>query len=1230
MLFLEIFKQLKGKEINTPRKNILFKLIIPAFLGLLPFLCQAQSEKPDIHFHQLPVQELSSPNVNGIYQDQTGFMWFSTNDGLNKYDGKGISIHHPFLGDSVERRAYIMRDLHEDENGIFWISTWHGFSRFDPATGDFKVYYDTEEASEKHWPRMTLSVFEDSKNRIWIGTHLHGLHQFDSKADRFVKQYPYLPRDKNEAYSLSHKKVIKIWEGEDGMIWTLTGDFQLNRLDPKTEKIEKFNYPPFLEDHSEKNTIRLSKADQFGNIWIGDKEHLYFWKPLKGTYETFTYPENFTKTSNPEISHIHKDRTGIIWIATSGDGLKRWDTERGTFYSYNYIPNDSRSLPSDVFNNIYEDRNGLIWLSTQTKGILYFDPKPSWFKQYKYNSRATSGISGNRIYAITGSRKNKIWIAEQSFKGLNLFDPLNETFTQYPPINSIKGNDISAIYESPNEPDVLWVGYHNAGLDRWEIKTGKQENFRYDMNDSTSLSSNEVLSIYEDRKGVLWFTSQWGLTSLDQSTMTFTKYLTDKNDSTSISHNSITSVFEDRDGRFWVGTIFGLNELDRSTGKFRRYFHDPSKPNTISNSKVQSILEDSRGMLWIGCQNGLNLMDRKKGTFTRFSNLINLPSDQHWKQRDAIRLIIEDNYGRLWIGNARGLSVLSEINEAGFNSRHIDMLGGDFIGGINRQCKYKSENGDLNFGNSNGLFIIFPDKLKKDTIDSNVLFTGFKIANEPVRVTSDGSGPLTRSINATAQFELSYKDDIITFEFSMLDYEKPQLHQYAYRLEGFKEGWINIGNHREVTFINLDAGEYTLHVKAADENGTWNTQQAKISFTIVPAWWQTQLFKWEGFLLLFALLLALFYWRNRSIKKQNVRLQEKVKDRTKDLSNALEYLKTAQAELVQSEKMALLGSLIASVAHEVNNPLGAIGASNSNLVQSIIFLRKHFPKIFQILPPKRQALYQKLIDRIPIQNLHLVGKERRAMKKQLTEQFENAELPNPDLIADTLLEIGVTVDIKPFYSLFKEEEQELILDTLYHSSQVQNNSQNIKNAADRAGKIVYALRSYSHNYESDTRLTVSVAETIDNVLILFNNTIKKGIEVNKSYKEISLILANPDELQQVWTNIIQNAFQAMEFKGHLDINIDQESSTQVGSLSFKQPQQFVVVSITDDGPGIPETIRATLFEALVTTKAPGEGSGLGLHICQRIIRDHKGEITFQSQAGKTIFKVWLPVENQIN
>jgi signal transduction histidine kinase/ligand-binding sensor domain-containing protein len=1153
-------------------------------------------------------------------------MWFSTEDGLHKFDGRSITGYHPYWKDSTNNEVYSIRDFHEDSNGIFWIGSWNSFSRFDPFTGTFKMFRETGKDYPSEGPSIVLDVFEDHQKQLWLGTLGNGLHHFDPEKEEFT-QYPFVPESKEENFSLSNKHVLGIWEDGSGMIWIYTLDGVLNQLNPKSGEIKKTTYPPFLKSPSSENKVQLVKMDQFGKVWMGDQDHFYYWDPMSGIFETLMLPPLISSLYKVVISDVHRDRNGVIWISTAQNGLWRWDPKNNQVFSYQHDPSNDRSIDSDYLNCIYEDRSGIIWLGTKTKGVLYFDPSPGWFKHYEYNSQHLEGMVGNDIIGFTKAADDKIWILASERNGINRYDPRSGLFEYFELPSEKKKYIIRTLYESPKEPDVLWIGYLEQGLERWDLKTGEHINYRHNPQDTNSLSHDTVLKIYEDSDGLFWLGTMWGLNRLDRQTMQFTTFLPDYEDpTTSISHHQIWSIFEDKSKRFWIGTEEGLNEMFRSTGEFHRYLPDESDPNSLSNRTVRAIYEDSRGMLWIGTRSRLNLMDREKGTFTQFSNRTLEPPDFYWRRHDHIDPIIEDNSKRLWLGTERGISVLSEISGKGFNTKHFNQLGNDFLGPIRRGAAYKSEKGDIYFANKNGLFVLSPNQWKSDTLRAPIVFTDVKIFNESVAVTPDGSGFLIKPIYQLKHIDLSYREEIITFVFSMLAYDNPGLYQYTYQLEGLSDDWINIANSSSVTFTSLKPGTYTLRVKGTDENGQWNEKEASISFTIQPVWWQTIVFKIGSFLAFTALLIYLFTWRNKQIQKQNLRLQLEVNKRTENLNTTLQKLKSTQSDLIQSEKMAMLGTLIAGVAHEVNNPLGAISASNSNIIQSTKFLRENFPKIFQILSQEEQIIFRKLIDRIPVSVPYLVGKERREMKKKFIEQFQNDGLPNADRIAETLLEIGVNNELKNFYELFKSKEQELILDALYHSAQIQSSGQNIKLATHQAAKIVYALRSYSHNYKSETRVLVSVAETIDNVLILFQNNIKHGIEVEKNYGEVPQINANPDELQQVWTNIIQNAFQAMMFHGYLHIGIELREGQKTGAKSFNQAQQFVVISITDNGPGIDESVRDKLFEPLVTTKGPGEGSGLGLHICRRIIEDHQGEITFHSETGKTTFEVWLPIQ----
>jgi len=1191
---------------------------------LIPLNSFCQSEKHDISFYQLPIQELSSPNVMGIHQDKTGFMWFWTDDGLNKYDGKHISVYNPYAQDSIKRRNYAIRALQVDDNGIFWIATWPSFSRFNPATGEFKVYKDLEGGYEEKGPNLNTEIFQDSKNRIWLGTQLHGLHQFNAEEEVFVKQYPFLPRDidKDEAYVLGYRRLTKIWEDKDGMIWTLITDTQLNRLDPKTERFDKFNYPPFLASPTEKNAIQLVRLDQYRNVWIGDQEHLYYWKPREGSFETYPYPDHFTDRSKNYITGIHTDQSGIIWMGTRGGGLKRWDTKSGMLESYTHNLKDKESLASDYVDHIFEDRNGLIWLSIPNKGVTSFDPRPKWFKHFKNIPEAPNSLSQKMVKGISGGQSDKIWmVGEDAESAIHLFDPSKNSFNVPPLLQSISGYQITTIYESPKEPDVLWIGYRGyevdkaQGLDRWDLKTGKRKNYSFDSNDLTSLSSNEVLHIYEDSNGLLWLTSQWGLTSLDRSSMTFTKYLRDKEDSTSIGSNFVWNVTEDNENTLWVGTWGGLHKMDRNTRKFNRILHDPSNPKSISNNNILSVFEDSRGMMWIGCENGLNLMDRENGTFTYFSNLINLPNDQHWKKRDVIHIIQEDDFGRLWLGTERGISVLNDISEEGFRISHIDMLDENYIGSTKTSKKYKSKNGDLYFGSYNGMFVIYPDLWQEDTITAPLVFTNFRTNNNPVPVSSDGSSPLSKPIHEIKNLYLSHKDKIISFEFALLDYSKPDLYQYAYKLDGLNDDWVNLGNQNEVTFTNLDPDDYILHIKAADENGQWNEQQAKISITVIPPWWKTSLFYFIMIASIIGLLVLIYRLRVYQIKRINKNLQEEVKERTRELEQSLSNLKTAQDELIKSEKMAVLGQLVAGVAHEINNPLGAISASNKNIHHSINYVKETMPVILVNLSQAEKQLFFEFLDKMEV---HLKSKpvlEHKLDEKVMIKQLQHDNIRNPYTVLELSDGLMNEEEIKKFYPLFNHGLADQILETIYQFNQINTSSTNIGTAVDQTSRIVFALKTYSYNYKSEERTDVNINDSIGNTLILFQNKIKKDIKLITNYGQLPPLKLNPTEIKQVWTNLIDNALSAMNYSGKLVIETFLENNDA----------STIVTKICNNGPEIPSDILDKIFDPFFTTKPSGVGTGLGLDICKSIVEKHGGSISVDSKPGKTCFEVRLPI-----
>ena len=843
-----------------------------------------------VRFMHLSVDDGLSQNAGlAFLQDRRGYLWIGTQDGLNRYDGQTFTIYKndPEDPNSLSHNSVIA--MLEDQSGLLWFGTWGGgLNRFDPRTQKFTRFQHDPNNPISLSNDTVTSILQDAAGEIWIGT-LGGLDRLDPQTDGFT-HFQHHPDDPS---SLSSDAVSIVFEDQGGTLWIGTGAYSvagagLNRFDRATGKFTRYAHDPLDAKTIAGDNISSMVEAPDGALWIGTGGFsvagagLDRLDPLTGAITHFQHDEAAPDSLGDNIvMALLADEAGDLWISTWGGGLNRMEIDApGRFDHFRHDAYFPECLSGDETWALLKDRSGMLWSGTAHSGLNQLPANTGQFNLYRHNPNNLDSVAVDAVGAFAEDANGQIWLATWG-SGLDRFDPRTGKFehvvAQPDDARSLASPLVLAIYVDPQ--GMVWAATLGGGLNRLDPAIPQVKRYQHDGLNPQSLIGDNVTAISPEATVGLWLGTFDGLDYFDLKTETFTHYVNDPANPQSLSFNQAVSVFRDRDNQLWVGTYGGgLNRLDLNDprsrdpqqAQFTIYRHDPADPDSLSNDAVFALHQSPDGTLWFGTQGGLNRFDPQTQKFRAYREKQGLPND-------TVLGILEDDDGYLWITTNNGLAKFDPRTELFTVYTAADGLQSNEF---NSSAYLRSRDGTMYIGGVHGFNLFRPENVKPNPIPPPVAITRFAVFNEPLDVDLSGQTPI----------QLSYQQDFISFDFAALDFNAPQKNQYAYKLEGFDPDWVDAGNRPYASYTNVPGGNYTFRVKGSNGDGVWNATGISLPIEITPPVWEMWWFRVLGISLLIIAVAAAFYFRTRSIRQQNARLQQMVDEQ-----------KRVEVELRQSE-----------------------------------------------------------------------------------------------------------------------------------------------------------------------------------------------------------------------------------------------------------------------------------------------------------------------------------------
>ena len=803
----------------------------------------------DTHFRRLPSDSgLSQTRVSEIVQDDDGFIWFGTQNGLNRFDGYKCKVFRHDPNDPGSLSGVYIYSLFKDRSGFIWVGSDQFLDRFSPVTETF-THYPLPIPDSSGLTTTVNHIGQDSSGMLWLSTG-KGLFRLDPTSGQTTR----FLHDPADPASLGDDEIKSTGEDRQGRFWV--GNSQtLDEFDRKAGKV--IRHIPIPDSRV---GVRFHE-DRFGVFWIfygNDGLPAILDRKTNRLMRYEFNPDNRSGGSTNRAYAILEDHEGTMWFGTAANGLLKFDREHHRFVSYTDRPGDSDSLADTRVTALYEDREGNIWTGLHQVRPNFFTTKRQPFEKFIHESGNPNSLGSPLVGAIYEDKRGVLWVGTD--RALNMID---RRLGQYSTFKLISGTEVLGIVESG--ANTLWFGT-SQGLKRYDRTTGELRSYNRIPGDASSVCSGIIERLLIDRHGTLWGATWDGLCQFDSSTQRFTTYKPDAK-SGGLDYHAIA---EDSNGDMWLGGNMGLHRFDRLTKHFTIHNHNSDDSTSLSDNRVNSVYFDRAGTMWVGTQNGLDKFDPKTNTFKTYSERDGIAGN-------VVSCVLEDGRGLLWMSTNKGISNFDPRTGSFKNFTAADGLPGSDLTGWGA-C-FKSRAGEMFFGGFSGATAFFPERIVDDIFVPRIALTEFRLFGSPVQRGHDS--PLANSINHTDQITLSHSQNIFSIEFSALSYLDAATSRYRYKLEGLDDKWNEVDSDRRVAaYTTLPPGTYTFRVEGASSHGPWGEPGAMVRIRILPPWWGAVWFRLLSTLAVVAVLWMLYLFRLQQVAAElRGRMEERLGER---------------------------------------------------------------------------------------------------------------------------------------------------------------------------------------------------------------------------------------------------------------------------------------------------------------------------------------------------------------